>query len=153
MLTKYFLPNKFRPFGFGLLIAVLVIFLLNQIFKVEYSWLKADVFAIVTGGFFGFEFFTTVKQNLIYPITLIFAILGITLLATTKEKEEKPNYNELRAESILLTFHILLGIAVFSFIFIYDLGLLYFFVVMTFLPQTLYFVIFQAKRRKLDKQQ
>lgn len=151
MSTKYLLPNKIRPIGLALLIITLSIIFSRIVFKVDYSWLKTDVFAIITGGFLGFEFFTTTRQNLIYPITFIFAILGVTLLAVTKEREEKPQYNELRAESILLTFHIILGITIFSFMFFYDFALLYVIIFTLFLPQISYFLIFQIKRRKIDK--
>lgn len=151
MTTKYLLPNKIRPIGYVLLIIALVPIILKIAFNIDFSWLKANVFAIVTGGFLGFEFFTTTRQNLIYPIVFIFSILGVTILAVTSEKNEKSQYNQLRAESILLTFHIILGFTIFSFMFFYDFALLYVIILTLFLPQILYFIIFQIKRRNFNK--
>ncbi len=151
MEPKYLLPNKIRWIGFLLLFVVLSIILIKVIFNVGYDFLKVNVFALVTENFFGMEFFKVQKQNLIYPLILIMSILGVTFLATSKEKIEKNQYSGIRADSIMLTYHIILGILVFSFIFIYEFALLYLIILFLFVPQLIYFIIFQIKRKKFDK--
>lgn len=151
MESKYLLPNKIRWIGYLLLFVVLSIFLIKVIFNVDYEFLKVNVFALVSGNFFGMEYFKVQKQNLIYPIILIMSILGVTFLATSKEKIEKNQYSEIRADSIMLTYHIVLGILVFSFLFIYEFALLYLIILFLFVPQLIYFIIFQIKRKKFDK--
>lgn len=147
-MDKYFLPNRYRVVGYILLFLGLIIVVSKTFFKVEFDFLDVPVFALITGNLFGIQFFKIEQQNLIYHLTTIILIFGATLLATTKEKEELPQFNELRAESIILTFHILLGILTFSFLFVYGFALLYLLIFFIFLPQLLYFIVFKIKKRK-----
>lgn len=147
-MNKYLLPNKYRVIGFILLLIGLMVIISKTIFKTDYDFLNATVFAIITGNLFGLQFFKFENHNLIYPLTTIILFFGATLIATTKEKEEQSHYNELRAESIILTFHIILGIVTFSFLFIHGFALLYLLIFFLFLPQLMYYVIFQIKKRK-----
>lgn len=151
MFNKYLLPNKVRTIGLLLLLIVFLIIILKVFLHYDFNFLNTNVFALVTGGIFGFEFFKIIKQNLIYPLSFILSILGVTLIAASQEKNEKPEYSVIRAESILLTFHIVLGLLVFSFIFIYDFALLYLIICFLFLPQIIYYLVFKTKKRKFDK--
>lgn len=151
METKYLLPNKVRWIGIFSLLIVFGIILMKLLFRVNFDFLNANVFALATWNFFGFEFFKVQRQNLIVPLSFILSILGVTLLATSKEKTEKPQYSSIRAESIMLSYHIVLGFLIFSFVFIYDFALLYLIISFLFLPQLIYFIIFQIKRKKFNR--
>ncbi len=147
-MNKYLLPYRYRVVGLVLLFIGTIVVIAKSLFNLNFDFLNVSVFALVTDNLVGLQFFKIEQQNLVYHLITIILILGATLLATTKETEELPHFNELRAESITLTFHIMLGILTFSFLFIYGFVLLYLLIFFMFLPQILYFVIFQIKKQK-----
>jgi len=147
-MNKYLLPYRYRVVGLVLLFVGMIVVIAKSLFNLNFDFLNVSVFALITDNLVGLQFFKIEQQNLVYHLTTIILIFGATLLATTKEKEELPHFNELRAESITLTFHIMLGILTFSFLFIYGFVLLYLLIFFMFLPQILYFVIFQIKKQK-----
>lgn len=116
MKTKFLLPNKFKIWGWFLLIPSAII----GIYTVTQEW-EPDLFdSPVISLNFGPEYFQISENNILNEILgIIFIIAGLTV-AFSKEKDEDEFTMKMRLESLVWALYWNYGILIFAFLFVYE---------------------------------
>ena len=157
MKSKYLIANKYKKFGWIVLIPSAVIGLITFISEYEPSLLDFNLPALFIDSF-GAPFFQgeaklfgMVQNNILNEILGVLIIISSLVVAFSKEKFEDEYISNIRLDSLVWAVYINYGILLLSFIFVFDFS---FFRVMVFNMFTLllFFIIrFNWQVSKLQK--
>lgn len=103
MTEALLLSNKHRKAGYLLLLPAFLIFIFQQILQFKLDFLYVKVFAIQS-KFFDTKYFTWIHSNISDEIFAISLILGLSIIAITKEKQEIEENCKLRITAITIAF-------------------------------------------------
>lgn len=125
METRFLLPNKFKRFGWIILMpsTILGLFIIFRGFESELLDLK--MYTICSGWSSPLFTFGLDTVNLTNTIIGIFFILGAVMVAFSKEKDEDEFISKHRLESFLWATYINYAILLFCFLFFYGSCFLY----------------------------
>ena len=91
MKTNFLLPNKFKKFGWILLVPSIIFGILMFFFKFyDFKPLEFKVFAIANISF-GDCYFCIIKDNISNEIIGILLLLSLIMIEFSKEKNEEPS--------------------------------------------------------------
>ena len=138
MRNNYLLPNKFKKVGLILFIAAVAAYCLCQ--ALDWS-LDVKVFALANDLFGEWEFCSIVENDIIDEITMSASLVGLCLIALSKEKDEDEMTGQIRMKSFVWTFWVTACILLFGIIFLYEMASLYF----TYIALLLVFFLFIIK--------
>ncbi|MBM2814461.1 MAG: hypothetical protein HW421_1223 [Ignavibacteria bacterium] len=144
------LSYKWKIVGYCLLIPGIILAVIRLFFDYKLKILDIHVFAVYS-KYFETKFFAIIDNNITEELAGIFSFAGLFFIALSKEKVEQNNeaslveISSIRIQSLLLTLYIYCGMVIFSFLFIYGIGILYFLLFNIYLPFVIYIIIFRYK--------
>jgi len=150
MQTSYLLPNKYKKFGWILLIIGIIIGILFNAEVLEDDILQTKVLSIYNEGIFSKDdgFFKIIENGILDEIVALMIIIGGLLVGFTKEKVEDEFIYQLRKESLVWAIifnYIVLSLAI---IFIYDMTFFNVLIYNMFTPLIFFIVRFNFLKLK-----
>lgn len=150
---SYLLPRGLRPLGFvfALVGIVLAYFRFHYGYKPEF--LAGKIFAFYS-YYLDSKFFQPIKNQLLEEIAGVFLLVGLFLIAFTKEKVEGPELDALRFKAFFFTAYLNMVFLLMMLLFTFGLGFVYMLVINMGLGLFIYaitcrvlFIINNYKRR------
>lgn len=141
-LRRYFLPNIFQPVGLVLTIAGSLFTYLRFGAGIKPDFLNARVFAFYS-TYFDTKYFKVIDNNLGEEICGITLLIGLFLIAFSKEKHEQDHYWEFRLRAFIITTYLSNLFLVISFIFVFGLAFFNMLSLYIVLPLLVYSLIFR----------
>lgn len=138
------LPHKFKVPAFCLIVLGLVLAYLYFIVNIR---IELPVLALVS-AFAETKFLAVYKTNVADELILLCLILGLALLAFSRDKNENKTFSALRIKALIYTVLIDIFLAVFSILFIYGAGFMVFIIANLILPFIIYLAIFNILKYK-----
>lgn len=142
MQTNYLLPNKYKKFGWVLLIIGIIIGILFNAEVLEDDILQTKVLSIYNEGIFSKDdgFFKIIENGILDEIVALMIIIGGLIVGFSKEKLEDEFIFQLRKESLIWAIILNYIILMLAIIFIYDMTFLSVMIYNMFTP-LLFFII------------
>jgi len=141
MKLQYLFPNKYKKFGWILLIPSVIFGCMNLFLEYEPDFFDFNVPTIFVDKVFGNgHFFGLVENNILNEILGVFVIISSLIVAFSREKLEDEYISKIRLESLVWAVYLNYAILIISFLFLFDMT---FFWVMIFNMFTiiLFFII------------
>ena len=142
MQTHYLLSNKYKKFGWILLIIGIIVGILFHAEVLEDDMLQIKVLSIYNEGIFSKDdgFFKIIENGILDEIVALMIIIGGLIVGFTKEKVEDEFIFQLRKESLIWAIILNYFILMLAIIFIYDMTFLSVMIYNMFTP-LLFFII------------
>ncbi len=141
-LSKYLLPRYYKLIGLLLVVVSLIMAVDRFYFGHKYHFLKWKVFSFYSEFLFT-RTFTFTRNNQGEEVVALLAIIGLALIAFSKEKIENEQVNLLRFKALVISFIINILTTILGTIFLHGLGYFYFLSVLLVIPLAMYYSIFQ----------
>lgn len=120
MSNNLLLPNKYKLFGWCLLIPATIVGVILTFTGFEAFPIKGTVFAIFNDEIFGkSQFMAFIETNVTNTVTGILFIIGAMLVSFSKEKMEDEFISKLRLSSLLWAVWVNYFLLLLSFVFVY----------------------------------
>ena len=151
MKTNFLLPNKFKKFGWILLVPSIIFGILMFFFKFyDFKPLEFKVFAIANISF-GDCYFCIIKDNISNEIIGILLLLSLIMIAFSKEKNEDEFIAKTRLDSLVWATYVNYAILLFCFLFFYGFGFMYvmifnMFTILIFFIIRFYYIIYKSNK-------
>ena len=113
------LPAKAKYIGWGL-IGIAAVFAYLYFWGGKPDFFKVKVFALAS-VYLETKYFSIIQTNLLDELAAILFIAGWTVVAFSKEKDEKEAYNMLRIKALIHSLFFTLGLWALSFLLIYGM--------------------------------
>ena len=154
MKTHYLFPNQFKLLGWILFILGTVLAVLMVSLNIEPEFLDLKVFALASKpNFMGeAEFFSIHQNNMLSELVGLMLIIGLVIIAFSKEKTEDEFIAKLRLESLVWATYVNYIILALSIIFIYDevffwVMILNMFTILLFFLLRFNWILFRTKKQ------
>jgi len=121
---SFLLPKGLRPLGFILAAAGIILAFIRFYFGYKPELLKRNVLAIYS-HYLDLKFMQVIKNQLIEEVAGIFFMLGIFLIAFTKEKDENEKTNEIRLRAFFIAAYLNVLFVLISLLFTFGMGFMY----------------------------
>jgi len=121
---SFLLPKGLRPLGFVFTAAGIILAVIRFYFGYKPEFLKRDVFAIYS-HYLGAKFMQIIKNQLLEEIAGVLFMLGIFLIAFTREKDEDEKTNEFRLRSFFIAAYVNVIFVLISLLFTFGMGFMY----------------------------
>ena len=120
MPTKLLLPNRYKKFGWFILVPASIAGLVLRYYDFDANWMHASVFAFASDGFPGNPtYFGFIDTNITNTVIGSLFILGAMLVGFSKEKNEDEFIAELRLSSLLWAVCVSYLLLLLAFLFVY----------------------------------
>jgi uncharacterized membrane protein len=139
---KYFLPNFFQKAGLVLVIAGAVFTYLRFGAGIKPGFLNTKVYAFYS-TYFDTKYFRPIDNNISEEICGLTMLIGLFLVAFSREKLEKEHYWEFRLKSFILSSYLSLVFLLFTFVFVFGIAFFNILSIYIILPLLLYIMIFR----------
>ncbi len=139
-----------RIVGYLCLIPAIFLFIAKGIFKLDLQFLYVPVFAIVS-SFIETKYFFWMHSDISEELFAFSLIIGMTLIALSKEKHESNEINNLRLKAFSLALIINCAFLLFGLAFFYGISALYILTINLFSFLFLYVLIFKMFFYKTKK--
>jgi len=136
------LPRKLKIAGWIFFILGVILAVVRFYFGIKLSIFDIKVFAIYS-NYFETNYFKVIQNHVSEEVTALFLLIGLLLIAFTKEKIEDEAISALRLKSLILTFYINTILIVLSFLFVYGFGFINIIVINIFSPLIIYIILFK----------
>ncbi len=122
MKRNYLLPNKFATIGWLLFLPGLVLGLIFLIFEPDPQFLNIHLPALVKQSFLGSpEYLTITENNISDEIIAVLLVLGLLIIAFSKEKHEDEFMEQMRLRSLVFATYVNFIVLLFAILFVYDM--------------------------------
>jgi hypothetical protein len=121
---SFLLPKGVRPLGFIFTAAGIILAVIRFYFGYKPEFLKRDVFAIYS-HYLGSKFMQIIKNQLLEEIAGVLFMLGIFLIAFTREKDEDEKTNEFRLRSFFIAAYVNVIFVLISLLFTFGMAFMY----------------------------
>jgi hypothetical protein len=148
MKNIYLFPNKSRLLGLTLLLIGIVLTYIRFSIGIKPEYLNQKVFAIYS-SFLEKSYFTITTNNIFEEICGLSVLIGLVIIAFSKEKQENEKVQEIRLYSFLYAVYANIIITFLTFIFIYGIGFVAFTMLNMYLVLILYIIIFRYQLYKI----
>lgn len=153
MKTNYLFPNKFKIYGWIILIPAAIVGVLSLIYEIQLSALEFEVPALFIDEFMGEKSFVgTVVNNIFNEIIGVLIILSSILVAFSKEKNEDEYISKIRLDSLVWAVYVNYVILLFALLFIYDYSFMFVMIFNMFTILIFFIIRFYWQLNKLKKQ-
>lgn len=142
--------HKTRIVGYLCLIPAILLFIAKGIFKLDLEFLYVPVFAVVS-SFIETKYFFWMHSNISEELFAFSLIIGMTLIALSKEKQESDEINNLRLKAFSFALIINGAFLLFGLAFFYGISALYILTINLFSFLFLYILIFKILFYKARK--
>ena len=141
-LKKYFLPNVFQKAGLVLVIAGAVFTYLRFGAGIKPGFLNTKVYAVYS-TYFDTKYFRFIDNNISEEICGLTILIGLFLVAFSREKHEKEQYWEYRLKSFILSSYLSLVFLLLTFVFVFGIAFFNILSIYIILPLLIYILIFR----------
>lgn len=150
MQTHYLLSNKYKKFGWILLIMGMILGILINAEVLESELLQTKVLSIYNEGIFSKDdgFFKIIENGILDEIVALMIIIGGLIVGFTKEKVEDEFIYQLRKESLVWAIIFNYIILSFAIVFIYDMTFFNVLIYNMFTPLLFFIVRFNFLKLK-----
>ena len=148
-LKKYLLPNIFQTAGLVLAIAGIVMTYLRFGAGIKPGFLDVKVFAFYS-TYFDTRYFRIIDNNFGEEVCGITLLLGLFLVAFSREKNEKEHFWIFRLKAFILATYCSVAFLLLSFFFVYGLAffnMLSLYIILPLLSYSLIFRYYMVKDR------
>ena len=153
MKTNYLFPNKFKIYGWIILIPTAIVGILSLIYEIQPTALEFEVPALFIDEFMGEKSFAgTVVNNIFNEIIGVLIILSSILVAFSKEKNEDEYISKIRLDSLVWAVYVNYVILLFALLFIYDYSFMFVMIFNMFTILIFFIIRFYWQLNKLKKQ-
>jgi len=122
MIAKYLFPAYYKKIGWFLFVTGVILGLYYLIFESEPVFFDVRVFSIAKQSIMGKNaFFLFTENNILDELIGLLLIIGLLIIAFSKEKSEDEFISKIRLESLVWATYINYFILALSIIFVYDL--------------------------------
>jgi hypothetical protein len=121
---SFLLPKGLRPLGFIFTAAGIILAIIRFYFGYKPELLKRNVFAIYS-HYLDSKFMQVIKNQLLEEVAGVLLVLGIFLIAFTKEKDDDEKTNEIRLRAFFITTYLNVLFILISILFTFGLGFMY----------------------------
>lgn len=121
MKPSYLLPNKLRLLGIILLVVGICLAIAKYKFNYKPDFLNLKIFAIYS-FYIETKTFSVVSNQMIEELAAIFILIGLFLVAFTREKVESELLDTLRLKAFMITAYFNLFSLIFSLLFFFGFG-------------------------------
>jgi hypothetical protein len=121
---SFLLPKGLRPLGIIFSAAGIILAILRFFFGYKPELLKRNVFAIYS-QYLGSKFMQVIKNQLLEEVAGVLFMLGLFLIAFTKEKDENEKTNEIRLRSFFTAAYLNVIFVLFSLLFTFGMAFMY----------------------------
>ncbi len=124
---KYFqkvsllLPYYFQPVGLILILPGAFFLILRFYYEIKPTILDIKFFAFYS-TYLGSKYFTVIENHFTEELGGALLFLGLAFVALSKEKDEKPVYNDIRLKAFLVTFIAMYFYLFLAILFVYGLA-------------------------------
>jgi len=153
MQTNYLLPNKYKAFGWVLLVIGLIGGILMYSQLIDGELLNMKVFSIYNGeSIFGNDqgFFKVIENGVLDEIVALFIMIGGLMVGFSREKVEDEFIYKLRKDSLVWAIIFNYFILIFAVLFIYSFAFFDVLVFNMFTPLLFFIVRFNFLKHKSD---
>lgn len=152
MKTNYLFPSKFKNIGWIILIPSAIVGLITTVLAYEPEALDFVVPAILNDVVFGdFQFFAMISDNILNEILGILVIVGLLLVAFSKERTEDEYISKIRLESLVWAVYANYGILLIAILFVFNLSFLWVMLFNMFTVLLFFIIRFNWQISKLKK--
>lgn len=142
--SKYLLSNKFRIASLGFAFLGIILYSLRFFFGKKFDFFNWTVFAFAS-DFLEKKYLTFIKNNVLEELILGSFLFAVYLAALSKEKNELPEFNQFRLESILLAFWTNLFFNLIGICFFFGFSYLWIIIINLYSIPFIYFCILKYK--------
>jgi len=121
---SFLLPKGFKPLGFILTGTGIILAVIRFFFGVKPEFLKRNVFAIYS-HYLGSKFMQVIKNQLLEEMAGVLFIIGLFLIAFTREKDEDEKTNEFRLRAFFIAAYVNVLFVLISLLFTFGMAFLY----------------------------
>lgn len=151
MKSNYLFPHRFKKIGWVILIPAAILGVIMILSDFEASFLDFRVPAVVhdeiTGGR---SFFQMIENNLLNEFVGICLIIGLLLVAFSKEKHEDEFISSIRLESLVWAVYVNYGILLLTLLCVYGLDYLWVVIFNMFTILVFFIIRFYWKLNQLE---
>jgi hypothetical protein len=147
---KLFLPNKFRIFGWIILLIGIVLGVARFYFGIKLEFLDIKVFAVYS-KYFETNYFKVIDNHVSEELIALLLLVGLFCISFTREKIENDYISAIRYKSLILTFYINAVLIALSFLFVYGIGFVTVLVINVFSPFIIYIILLKYFLYKSQK--
>ena len=139
---SFLLPRGFRLWGFILTFLGTILGIIRFYFGVKPGILDQKVYAIYS-VFLETKTMRVIKNQMIEEIVGILLIIGLFLIAFTREKMENQQVNSFRLKAFFISIYINTAFLIASLIFTFGFAFVYMMILDLILPLSIYIISFQ----------
>lgn len=152
MKINYLFPNKYRKFGWIILVPTFIFGLFFIISGYQPEFFDMQVPTIYTKELLGNQhYFSMIQNNIIDETLCVLIILSLLLIAFSKEKSEDELIYKIRLESLVWATYVNYGILLISILFIYDWSFFWVIVINMFTLLIIFIIRFNYYIGKFNK--
>ena len=119
---NYLFPHRYKLVGWILFIPSLIIGVISLVYSLDPEFFYWPVFAIIEDSVFSDrQYFSLIKNNMLYEVLGTLIIVSGLLVAFSKEAEEDELISKLRLESLVWATYFNFAVLLFTLIFIYGM--------------------------------
>lgn len=142
---KLLFPYQFKYIGLVFLITGIVLGIIRFYYGIKPTIFDLKVFAIYS-KYIETIVFSPITNHFSEEIAGILILIGLVLIAFSKEKKETEHLNDIRLYSIILSIYINAIVILISLLFIFGLGFVNVLIINMYLLLVVYIIIFQFSR-------
>lgn len=139
----YLFPRGFKPLGFIFTVIGIILAYIRFHYGYKPELFDIKVFALYS-HYIESKIMMVIKNQMLEEIAGIFILVGLLLIAFTKEKNETEKINNIRLKSFLISTYINILFLLISILFTFGLGFVYMLIVNMGLWLILYIIIFRV---------
>jgi len=150
---SYLLPRGFLPVGFVFTCLGIVLGVLRFYFGIKPDFFERHVYALYS-YYLESKTLQVINNQLIEEITGLFLIIGLFLIAFTKEKYEHPHTNSIRLHAFFISIYLNTIFLIAAMIFTFGFAFVYMMMINMCLFMLIYIIIFRVlvlRSRVADK--
>lgn len=117
----FLLPNRFKIVGGILLFIGIVLGVIRFYFGLKPDYLKISVLSVYS-AFLETKYFSVITNNISEEIVGLLVLIGLFMIAFSKEKDENDNVQMIRLSSMYLSVFINTLLLALSFFFVYGIA-------------------------------
>ena len=148
--SNLLLPNNFKMAGYLIILPGFFLLILRFYYEIKLSLFDIKTFAIYS-TYLQTKFFSIIDNHFTEELGGLLLFLGLTFVVLSKEKDEKPELNELRFKAFILCFYTSSFLIIFSILFVFGIAfvkIILFYLPIPFLVYYSIFKFFLLKSRK-----
>lgn len=140
--TKLLLPCKFKTAGYVCILPGFILLLIRFYFDIKPSFFDIKTFALYS-TYLQTKYFSVIENHFTEEIGGFLIFLGFAFIILSIEKDEKPEFNEIRLKAFFITFYANYLFLIISILFVFGIAFIKVIMIGLLLPSLVYFCLFK----------